>query len=477
MKEKNKKFQGSILAVSLIIMGIVLAAALSIATVSVQERKSSIGANSSDVVYQYSDSAVEAILRDIYSAYENPAGQTNPPNNPGSPENLSAMATNVFGDNCSVVNGQATVTGMVNGKTETLSFLDKDKNPLPDCSSNYLCSVHWVKSVGNGSDSSRAISVPMNYDVTTGLLGNWRFDTNTLDFSSGYISNSPSCSSALSPSIYSTGGPVEAETSPEASGNTVNDARIYVDYNHAFDNPPGKYNCSAPSLTSSVNNITSLEDQTLAINGVGTSNHISIPSNFDKIPQGTVALWWHNDGKGVILNMQKCWNLNWNSSGYLNNCGDGILIGNNLQSSADTSSTSKKLEADFILNGNAHKLQILDSSISTGWHHLALTWDNNASDATKGIHLYLDGIEQAYDTSVTSGLDLTGNDVGGDPNGLDITLGKSSDWPYWSYNSTNPTDPGADWSRELNGYVDDFRIYNRVLSSQDIRHLASGCVE
>lgn len=60
-----KKSKASVLVVSLIIMGMVLIASLSVALVAVKERRASIGASKTGVTFQSADSAVEKVLNDI----------------------------------------------------------------------------------------------------------------------------------------------------------------------------------------------------------------------------------------------------------------------------------------------------------------------------------------------------------------------------------------------------------------------------
>ena len=59
----NKKYQASVLVVTIMILGIVLSIALSIAAVSNKERNSAISANQSNRAYQNADSGVERALQ------------------------------------------------------------------------------------------------------------------------------------------------------------------------------------------------------------------------------------------------------------------------------------------------------------------------------------------------------------------------------------------------------------------------------
>ncbi len=85
------------------------------------------------------------------------------------------------------------------------------------------------------------------------------------------------------------------------------------------------------------------------------------------------------------------------------------------------------------------------ATLPRGWHHVAVTID--ADNDTSG--LYLDGVQVAKNTNATL-----------DPNDLGVTannwLGRSQ-WAADAY---------------LNGYLDDFRIYSRALSPEQVAWLA-----
>ena len=74
------------------------------------------------------------------------------------------------------------------------------------------------------------------------------------------------------------------------------------------------------------------------------------------------------------------------------------------------------------------------------WHHMALVWDNEAA-----MIMYLDGVEIGRDTA------FAGTKAGTDPN---LWIGKGTDNNWF-----------------FNGLIDDVRIYNKVLTADEIESL------
>jgi len=81
------------------------------------------------------------------------------------------------------------------------------------------------------------------------------------------------------------------------------------------------------------------------------------------------------------------------------------------------------------------------------WHHVAMTWDN----ATKVVRLYTDGKETSYNYQ------LRGSGSQKDDSGGDAFIGN------WKGGG-----------RRFDGYIDAFRLYNRVLDADQIDRLWSG---
>jgi len=72
----TKKPKASILVITLLVLGVILATALSISLVSIQERKASIGSNKSNIAYQTADTGIEKVMSDIITAVRANPDQT-----------------------------------------------------------------------------------------------------------------------------------------------------------------------------------------------------------------------------------------------------------------------------------------------------------------------------------------------------------------------------------------------------------------
>jgi len=94
--------------------------------------------------------------------------------------------------------------------------------------------------------------------------------------------------------------------------------------------------------------------------------------------------------------------------------------------------------------GRSAQLPLVSESVITDgqWHHIGLIWDNSYR------YLYVDGIEAAGDTKALAPLKASDG-------GLYIGAGKT-----------------LDTANFFPGLIDDVRIYNRALSTEDIEELA-----
>ncbi|MBI5405797.1 LamG domain-containing protein [Candidatus Kaiserbacteria bacterium] len=81
------------------------------------------------------------------------------------------------------------------------------------------------------------------------------------------------------------------------------------------------------------------------------------------------------------------------------------------------------------------------------WYHLVSTWDGGT--LASGIHLYRDGVEESYSASVDASGSIAGDGTGS-----------------WSVGGRI-----FDNLRNLNGSIDDVRVYNRVLSVTEIKQI------
>ena len=152
---QNKKYKASVLAVTLIIMAIILASALSISAVSVRERKSSIGANKTSLAYQTADMGVEKILGILLAEIKS---------NPAKTLNLVGWGT---GCNCENVTGYTKKMIVCSSDNYKVQLKKQDFTTTPasfvdiscDDSGEAVINVDRIKSVGTdaGKQTQRAI--------------------------------------------------------------------------------------------------------------------------------------------------------------------------------------------------------------------------------------------------------------------------------------------------------------------------------
>ncbi len=92
-----------------------------------------------------------------------------------------------------------------------------------------------------------------------------------------------------------------------------------------------------------------------------------------------------------------------------------------------------------------------DNSITLNeWQHIAVTWDGATTGANNtGVRLYKNGVEVSYTTTSAAGVDSLGSDAS-----LDLIIGNR---------------PAGD--RTFDGKIDEVRLYNRVLSPDEIAAL------
>ncbi|MDP3957142.1 MAG: hypothetical protein Q8Q10_01425 [bacterium] len=141
---KNKSFfsrKGSVLIFSLIVLAFMLVSALSIATVSVTEKRASLSTEKSSRSFQVADSGVEIILQKIYKG----GFETSP---------LSAL-----GD-CDPDTGEISGTPTTAGTYYTISFYDSSDTKLVDCNdATWRSKVVKIKSAGVSGNTTRAVVV------------------------------------------------------------------------------------------------------------------------------------------------------------------------------------------------------------------------------------------------------------------------------------------------------------------------------
>jgi hypothetical protein len=143
---QSQKPKASVLAVSVVMLGIIMVIALSVSMVALQERKSSSGANKSINAYQLADSGAEKVLQLIK---DNGTGNM-----------ADIVATGVT---CS--NGKITTNDGWSAE------LKKEDGSLANCSSTKVEDIRTIKSIGTADNQSqRAIEVAVAADSSCGSV-------------------------------------------------------------------------------------------------------------------------------------------------------------------------------------------------------------------------------------------------------------------------------------------------------------------
>ena len=158
----QKSYKSSVLVVSLILMGIIVASALSVAFVTVKERKGSIGVSRSSTAYQMADTGIENILQAIL--------KTSP-----------APADTSYINGCDKTAGSLTlgyITMTNSAGSYKVELKDENDVMIPCNSAVPLANVKKIKSTGISGQNSRAVQVSVSptCDTADGLIGHWQLD-------------------------------------------------------------------------------------------------------------------------------------------------------------------------------------------------------------------------------------------------------------------------------------------------------------
>ena len=129
--------RGSILAFTLIILGLMLVIAIGIASVTIQERNSASTGGASTQAFQVADSGVELVIQKIK---QSPTDTV---------DSLKKAGT-------TCADGTITMDVGISGGSTKITFY-KDDNNAPATCGDLLASVKKVKSVGTFASASRAI--------------------------------------------------------------------------------------------------------------------------------------------------------------------------------------------------------------------------------------------------------------------------------------------------------------------------------
>ena len=140
---KNKNPKASTLMTALIVLGMILAIAIGVSTVSVQERRSSIGSNQSITAYQNADTGVERVLNELIKV--RPSGNVN--------------QISISGTSCN------SSTGLIEDSAGKFRVELQDSSDPPiqilcDAGTS-ISSVSSIKSIGISPQESRSIEVAL----------------------------------------------------------------------------------------------------------------------------------------------------------------------------------------------------------------------------------------------------------------------------------------------------------------------------
>lgn len=154
MANKNEETKGSVLVFTLIILGIILTAALGVASVSVIERKSASTTGQSVTAFQVANYGAEQYL---YCTKDLPGTTL-----------ISSIRTSPNCGSFTCTGGEITVSSGDNSYTVT--FWQNGTSPIPLQCSNTIDSIDYIKSVGEYKGSNRAVEVSVlransNYEI------------------------------------------------------------------------------------------------------------------------------------------------------------------------------------------------------------------------------------------------------------------------------------------------------------------------
>jgi hypothetical protein len=148
--------KGSVLVFALVILAFSLIAALSIATLSITERRSSFATEKSSRSFQVADSGAEIILQKIYK---------------GSFATLKLLAPTVLNGVCTDVNGVGVISGSTSDGVYKVSLYDDLGAPILCDSPTWRNQVAQLKSEGTSGNTIRAVEVAVAAAPTPGITG------------------------------------------------------------------------------------------------------------------------------------------------------------------------------------------------------------------------------------------------------------------------------------------------------------------
>ncbi len=141
--QKSRSIKGSVLVFSLIILAFMLVSALSVAMISVTEKRASLATDKSNRSFQVADTGVETMLQKIYKESPEPA-------------TLTALASSA-GASCNTTTNE--IEDSVGYGTYVVSFLDGAGTKITCSDTDWRSKVAKIKSEGTAGNTKRAVEV------------------------------------------------------------------------------------------------------------------------------------------------------------------------------------------------------------------------------------------------------------------------------------------------------------------------------
>lgn len=449
LKKKKAKKSGSILVFTLIVMSLILVTALALSTTTIIERKASTITRSSAAAIQGADSGLEHILKEFRDEYAAEEKYEDFIANIGTFTNASDQYCDdsTLGDSGDYIIKTTDPEQLVRIAARRIDPSDPDHTILVRCddSAYDLQDIVAFKSTGEDRIATRALRIDMGKSIDRGLFAFWDFE----DYENAYAQTHEENNIQLAVDMSKKGNaaylcPDDEQSSSVCSGsggdmNPGPDDNM-VNYNDGISWFGDRDFDDTPSAS-----ISGIADHDLDVNNHWAMS-FNVDENNDASPSTPNEYLLVKDDALTPLD-----NGNFSISLWIQpkiDTGKQFLIGKGI-----TSTNAKKfhLYLDsttphfFIRSSNSAFVDLAFGSISKNdWYHLVVTFEKNNS-GKEVITGYIDGHLESFDDTKNIA----------------------------SINNTKPLILGADNDRGNNfiGQMDDVRLYNRVLSQDEVTEL------
>ncbi|MEK7598197.1 MAG: LamG-like jellyroll fold domain-containing protein [Patescibacteria group bacterium] len=424
-KPSRKNPKASALAVTLIIMGIIIASALSVAFVALKERRGSIGASKSSAAYQMAETGIEQVLYEVLK-------KTPPPADTSKLDNCQ--------DELASMPGYIVVNNSLG--SYKLELKDKDENKIECYSAAPIADVRKIKATGIVGQNSRAIQVSLEEACSADRpIGYWELNNNGNDSNTNIPVNNATINGAAAWVAGKYGNALNFNGSTYAETPKICDAKF----------APGT---SDPSCAGTV-----------------------YTPNFGPfvLDKGTVSAWVKLNDPGLVVNnyfwgWKKDFATFHGTEGGLSYAEWGFQSGNTTQAQIYVEWKAK------CSVGNPHASIITDSAVTidNNWHLVTFV-----ADGESRVKIYWDGAEMTPTTYDPGGCSDLPNLVRDSDFTDDINFVNSVYSGWWPEkhrftiggcvnSSGNCGGTNGNW---FSGPIDDVRTYNCALPESEIQKL------